>query len=84
MLKRTHKREIEREYMKVAEAQNEIDDLFNRLIFQTDCSYKEAMNTCNELWQKICKKINPKLKLTKANERYVFETYKPLEKEATA
>lgn len=82
MLKRRYKREVEREYMKVANAQDEIDSLFNEMIFFSESSYKDAFNLCNEIWQKICKQLNKILKYTKANEKYFFDTYKPLEKEA--
>ena len=81
MLNRKNKREIEREYMEVAKAQDEIDTLFNDMIFGSESSYKEAFKICNEVWQKVCKELNKKLKYTKANEKYFYETYKPLEKE---
>jgi poly-D-alanine transfer protein DltD len=83
-MNRSQKRKLSVDLKKIAQAELEIDTLFNQLIHSdnSEMTYNNAFNICNELWQKICKVLDKELKYTKPNEKYFYENYKPIEKEA--
>lgn len=83
-MNRIQRRKLSVDLKKIAQAQLEVDILFNQLIHSdnSEMTYNNAFKICNELWQKICKVLDKELKFIKPNEKYFYENYKPIEKEA--